>query len=115
MALLLACAFLHGQDLPTTGLPGAPQAGQQPAVPSQPDAAQPIPNALGEGQADEDDELVPKQVPLTPNVDHEIVSTDDVYTVHLRPLFTTVVRLPEPVTSLAVGAPTLIAAEHDIS
>src|ERR1035441_6592236 len=114
VALLLACAFLHGQDLPTTGLPGASQAGQQPAVPSSsPDAAQPIPNALGEGQADEDDDLVPKQAPLTPNVDHEIVSTDDVYTVHLRPLFTTVVRLPEPVTSLAVGAPTLIAAEHD--
>lgn len=116
VALLLACAFLHGQDLPTTGLPGAPQAGQQPGVPSSsPDAAQPIPNALGEGQADEDDDLVPKQAPLTPNVDHEIVSTDDVYTVHLRPLFTTVVRLPEPVTSLAVGAPTLIAAEHDKS
>jgi len=31
------------------------------------------------------------------------------------PLFTTVVRLPEPVTSLAVGARTLIAAEHDKS
>jgi hypothetical protein len=60
-----------------------------------------------------DDNSVPPQSPVIPNVVHETVSSDDVFTVHLRPLFTTVVRLPEEVTSIAIGAPTLIAAEHD--
>jgi hypothetical protein len=32
--------------------------------------------------------------------------------IHLRPLFTTTIRLPEPVTSVAVGAPTLFKVEH---
>ena len=32
--------------------------------------------------------------------------------IHLRPLFTTAIRLPEPVTSVAVGAPTLFKVEH---
>ena len=31
---------------------------------------------------------------------------------HLRPLFTTTIRLPDCVTSLAVGAPTLFEVEH---
>jgi hypothetical protein len=57
--------------------------------------------------------MVPAQAPVIPNVVHEIVSSDDVFTVHLRPLFTTVVRLPEEVTSIAVGAPTLIDAEYN--
>jgi hypothetical protein len=32
--------------------------------------------------------------------------------IHLRPLFTTTIRLPEPVTSVSVGAPTLFKVEH---
>jgi hypothetical protein len=32
--------------------------------------------------------------------------------IHLRPLFATTIRLPEPVTSVAVGAPTLFKVEH---
>jgi hypothetical protein len=32
--------------------------------------------------------------------------------IHLRPLFTTTIRLPEPVSSVAVGAPTLFKVEH---
>ena len=32
--------------------------------------------------------------------------------VHLRPLFTTTIRLPDAVSSVAVGAPTLFEAEH---
>jgi len=32
--------------------------------------------------------------------------------IHLRPLFITTIRLPEPVTSVAVGAPTLFKVEH---
>jgi hypothetical protein len=32
--------------------------------------------------------------------------------IHLRPMFTTTIRLPEPVTSVAVGAPTLFKVEH---
>ena len=40
------------------------------------------------------------------------VSTSSVTDLHLRPLFTTTIRLPETVTSVAVGAPTLFEVEH---
>src|SRR5260370_15348283 len=40
------------------------------------------------------------------------VSGNSVTDLHLRPLFTTTIRLPEPVTSVAVGAPTLFEVEH---
>jgi hypothetical protein len=40
------------------------------------------------------------------------VSSSTVTDLHLRPLFTTTIRLPEPVTSVAVGAPTLFDVEH---
>jgi hypothetical protein len=40
------------------------------------------------------------------------VSTSSVTDLHLRPLFTTTIRLPEAVTSVAVGAPTLFEVEH---
>jgi hypothetical protein len=40
------------------------------------------------------------------------VSGNSVTDLHLRPLFTTTIRLPEAVTSLAVGAPTLFEVEH---
>ena len=50
--------------------------------------------------------------PVIPNIDGETVNSTLVYTVHLRPLFTTAIHLPETVTSIAVGAPTLFAAEH---
>ena len=114
MVLLLTCACLFGQDIPGTGATNDPQASQQPILgPPTGDAAPSAPE--GSAAADEDPDIVPKQAPVTPNVVHETASSDDVYTVHLRPLFATVVRLPEDVTSLAVGAPTLIAAEHDKS
>ncbi len=50
--------------------------------------------------------------PVVPNIDGETVNSKLVYTVHLRPLYTTAIHLPETVTSIAVGAPTLFAAEH---
>ena len=50
--------------------------------------------------------------PVIPNIDGETVNSMLVYTVHLRPLFTTAIHLPETVTSIAVGAPTLFTAEH---
>jgi hypothetical protein len=40
------------------------------------------------------------------------VSGSSVTDLHLRPLFTTTIRLPEAVTSVAVGAPTLFEVEH---
>jgi hypothetical protein len=40
------------------------------------------------------------------------VSGNSVTDLHLRPLFTTTIRLPEAVTSVAVGAPTLFEVEH---
>lgn len=49
---------------------------------------------------------------LRPTVIDLTVSGSTVTDVHLRPLFTTTIRLPEPVTSVAVGAPTLFEVEH---
>jgi len=40
------------------------------------------------------------------------IAESTVNDIHLRPLFTTTIRLPEPVTSVAVGAPTLFKVEH---
>jgi hypothetical protein len=118
LGLLLACAVLYGQDVPTVPQTAPPDTNNVLPVASADDttAAQTpavAPAAVPTEQEPVDTDVVPKQGPVTPNVDQEIVASDEVYTVHLRPLFTAVVRLPEAVTSLAVGAPTLIAAEHD--
>jgi hypothetical protein len=40
------------------------------------------------------------------------ITGNTVTDIHLRPLFATTIRLPEPVTSVAVGAPTLFKVEH---
>jgi hypothetical protein len=40
------------------------------------------------------------------------ITGNTVSDIHLRPLFTTTIRLPEPVTAVAVGAPTLFKVEH---
>jgi hypothetical protein len=40
------------------------------------------------------------------------ISASTVTDVHLHPFFTTTIRLPDSVTSLAVGAPTLFKVEH---
>jgi hypothetical protein len=47
-----------------------------------------------------------------PIVSDVTVSKAAVTDVHLRPLFTTTIRLPDAVSSVAVGAPTLFEAEH---
>jgi hypothetical protein len=47
-----------------------------------------------------------------PTVSDLPISGDTVTDLHLRPLFTTTIRLPEAVTSVAVGAPTLFEVEH---
>jgi len=49
---------------------------------------------------------------VKPSVTNLTVSATAVTDLHLRPLFTTTIRLPEPVTSVAVGAPTLFEVEH---
>jgi hypothetical protein len=49
---------------------------------------------------------------VKPSVTNLTVSGTAVTDLHLRPLFTTTIRLPEPVTSVAVGAPTLFEVEH---
>jgi hypothetical protein len=49
---------------------------------------------------------------VKPMVSELPVSGSTVTDLHLRPMFTTTIRLPEPVTSVAVGAPTLFAVEH---
>ena len=40
------------------------------------------------------------------------ISASTVTDVHLHPFFTTTIRLPDAVTSVAVGAPTLFKVEH---
>lgn len=49
---------------------------------------------------------------IQPIVSEVEISRAGVTDVHLRPLFTTTIRLPDPVSSVAVGAPTLFEAEH---
>jgi hypothetical protein len=49
---------------------------------------------------------------VQPMVSDVTVSKAAVTDVHLRPLFTTTIRLPDAVSSVAVGAPTLFEAEH---
>jgi hypothetical protein len=49
---------------------------------------------------------------VKPTVSDLSISGHSVTDLHLRPLFTTTIRLPEPVTSVAIGAPTLFEVEH---
>lgn len=49
---------------------------------------------------------------VKPSVTTLAISSSTVTDLHLRPFFTTTIRLPEPVTSVAVGAPTLFEVEH---
>jgi hypothetical protein len=50
---------------------------------------------------------------VLPNVEFNALSEATVQDIHLRPLYTTAIRLPHPVTTVAVGAPTLFQAEHN--
>jgi hypothetical protein len=50
---------------------------------------------------------------VLPNVEFNALSEATVQDIHLRPLYTTAIRLPHPVTTVAVGAPTLFEAEHN--
>ncbi len=65
-------------------------------------AQQPIP-ALESGEAKRD---------VQPIISEVTVSASTVTDVHLQPLFTTTIRLPDAVSSVAIGAPTLFSAEH---
>jgi hypothetical protein len=49
---------------------------------------------------------------VRPTVSVLPLSSSTVTDLHLRPMFTTTIRLPEAVTSVAVGAPTLFEVEH---
>ena len=49
---------------------------------------------------------------VRPTVTALPLSGSTVTDLHLRPMFTTTIRLPEAVTSVAVGAPTLFEVEH---
>jgi hypothetical protein len=49
---------------------------------------------------------------VTPTVSNLPVSDKSVTDLHLRPMFITTIRLPEPVTSVAVGDKTLFDVEH---
>lgn len=109
----LSATFAQVPGLPTPTVPGGVSNTSTATDASQVSQGE-QPQQLQQAQQSEQlDYSVPPQAPVTPNISHEVVDSSDVYTVHLRPLYTTGIRLPEEVTSLAVGAPTLIAAEHD--
>lgn len=55
----------------------------------------------------------PVQGPIKPAIVEETLSSASIYTIHLRPLFTTGVKFPDEVTGVAVGAPSLVDAEHN--
>src|ERR1700731_1786679 len=55
---------------------------------------------------------VSQQRKSQPMVSDVTLSKAAVTDVHVKPLFTTTIRLPEAVSSVAVGAPTLFEAEH---
>ncbi len=130
MALLGVSGTLHAQDVgasPTVVPAFQPPAIVVPFVGQQPgtDGANPVGDDKSQGKdgtvggasplAPADDEYVPNQAPVTPRMSNEAVDSSNLYTVHLRPLFTTGIKLPEEVVAVAVGAPSLIWAEHDKS
>ena len=57
-------------------------------------------------------DLAQQPANIQPIVSEVAISREGVTDVHLRPLFTTTIRLPDAVSSVAVGAPTLFEAEH---
>ena len=120
--VILAAAWgapcLHAQDVPST--PTSVDAGvsaspipQEGATPEDGAAAQQAAGATDQTPVLTDEEIVPKQGAVTPNVAIEPISSYEVYTLRLRPLFSSIVRLPDTVTSITVGSPTLIGVEHD--
>jgi hypothetical protein len=63
-------------------------------------------------QAQQPTSVTTTRAEVKPAVTDLPVSSSSVTDLHLRPLFTTTIRLPEAVTSVAVGAPTLFEVEH---
>src|SRR5277367_3918162 len=63
-------------------------------------------------QAQQSTTIMATPADVKPTVSNLSISGNSVTDLHLRPLFTTTIRLPEAVTSVAVGAPTLFEVEH---
>src|SRR5277367_4293587 len=63
-------------------------------------------------QAQQSTTIMATPADVKPTVSNLSISGNIVTDLHLRPLFTTTIRLPETVTSVAVGAPTLFEVEH---
>lgn len=70
--------------------------------------------ALGTGEVFAQQANIPNvsSQQVVPTVLDLPITGSTVSDIHLRPLFTTTIRLPEPVSSVAVGAPTLFKVEH---
>lgn len=131
ITLLGSCLQVQGQQnttgngVPATSVPSGPvpdfQApavvipgvgGQQTAASSDDDKKRDQSTPIASPYASTEDDYVPNQAPVTPRMRHELADSSDLYTVHLRPLFATGIKLPDDVIAIAVGAPTLIWAEH---
>jgi hypothetical protein len=131
ITLLGSCLQAHGQQnttgngVPATPVPSAPVpdfqtpavvipgvGGQQAAASSDDDKKRDQSNPTASPYASTEDDYVPNQAPVTPRMRHELADSSDLYTIHLRPLFATGIKLPDDVIAIAVGAPTLIWAEH---
>ncbi len=128
VVLLGLCTPLHAQVSGASPAPTpvfqepavvVPSVGQQPSVTAA--------NPAGENNAQErqgtvggvspfastDGDYVPNQAAVTPRMSTDTVDSNNLYTIHLRPLFSTGIKLPEDVVAIDVGASTLIWAEHD--
>ena len=128
IALLGSCNLLHGQESGATPVPVpifqppaiVVSSGDQPilaggdsSTDDKKDGAKDATLGATSKLASPEDDYVPNQAPVTPRMSHEVVDSSNLYTVHLRPLFSTGIKLPDEVIAIAVGAPSLIWAEHD--
>jgi hypothetical protein len=68
--------------------------------------------AAGTGRAQQPDQGGGGAQQVDPAIVDLPISASTVTDVHLHPFFTTTIRLPDAVTSVAVGAPTLFKVEH---
>ncbi len=66
----------------------------------------------GSGRAQQPDQVGGGAQRVDPAIVDLPISASTVTDVHLHPFFTTTIRLPDAVTSVAVGAPTLFKVEH---
>ena len=69
-----------------------------------------VPFFLAAGYAQE---AIPSHEDVLPVISNLTISPDTVTDLRLKPLYAATIRMPEPVSSVVVGAPTFFQAEHN--